>query len=211
MRFLLAACCFFAVIALFLEAFPLGDSSGEEEDSDSESLFQTLPNGEALKRACQGLIWRLRATAARWKEQLCKEQNVCKGSMEMMVQNNLHLPKITPEDGCSHTGFQKEACLRRLSSSLYAYRAYLEYIDDTFSKSEEGAGSLWPITQQLADNLKSMISDPDTVTVPPPVTQDMISAKLREQIGWNITVIKHLILQDFTSFMEKTARAFRLL
>ncbi|XP_042331930.1 interleukin-6 isoform X2 [Sceloporus undulatus] len=173
MRFLLAACCFFAVIALFLEAFPLGDSSGEEEDSDSESLFQTLPNGEALKRACQGLIWRLRATAARWKEQ--------------------------------------EACLRRLSSSLYAYRAYLEYIDDTFSKSEEGAGSLWPITQQLADNLKSMISDPDTVTVPPPVTQDMISAKLREQIGWNITVIKHLILQDFTSFMEKTARAFRLL
>nr|XP_060638833.1 interleukin-6 [Anolis sagrei ordinatus] len=204
MRALLSACfCFWASAALLLrvDSFPVGDSSGEDELGDE-------PQGYSPRRACTGLVWGLHSTASGWKDQLCKEQNACRGSMEMLVQNNLHLPKITPEDGCSYTGFQKETCLRRLSSGLYAYQAYLEYIDDTFSKSIQRSGSLWTRTQQLADILKSMMNNPDVVTMPPPITQDMISVKLREQKAWNVTVIKFLILQDFISLLEKTERAF---
>nr|XP_008110907.2 PREDICTED: interleukin-6 [Anolis carolinensis] len=208
MRALLSACfCFWATTVLLLgvDSFPVGDSSGEDELGDEP---QTSSQEYSPQRACTGLFWGLHSTASGWKKELCKEQNACKGSMEMLVQNNLHLPKITPEDGCSYTGFQKETCLRRLSSGLYAYQAYLEYIDDAFSKTVQMSGSLWPRTRQLADILKSMMNNPDIVTMLPPVTQDMVSIKLREQKAWNITVIKFLILQDFISFLEKTARAF---
>ncbi|KAJ7322398.1 hypothetical protein JRQ81_018685 [Phrynocephalus forsythii] len=104
----------------------------------------------------------------------------------------------------------KETCLRKLSSGLYAFQTFLEYIEETCMEVHNTA-SILPETQRLADNLQLMMNSPDTVTMPLPEIQKVISAKLREQRGWNATVIKHLILKEFTAFMEKTTRAIRCL
>lgn len=64
--------------------------------------------------------------------QLCKEQNACKGTMEIMAQNNLNLPKIIKEDGCYQPGFQKASRIPIYTGKVYAFcnvflRASLKY------------------------------------------------------------------------------------
>ncbi|XP_066485237.1 interleukin-6 [Tiliqua scincoides] len=207
----LVECCFWAATALmsFLgtEALPILDSSGEEELSigSSSSSARTLPD------RCphiQLAHW-LQGRAAAWKKELCTEQAACEGSMEMLFQNNLQLPKITKE--CFEMEFDKEKCLRQLSSGLYAFQTYLKYIEASSTDNAQQTSAIWQSTQHLANTLKSMMNNPDTVTMPDPVAQKTLSAKLQEHTGWNATVIKQLVLQSFTSFMETTTRAIRFM
>nr|XP_020637801.1 interleukin-6 [Pogona vitticeps] len=212
MRVLLSACYFWAATVLLKSfgalGFPVGDSSGDEEFSDVPCA-RASPVGRPPLHTSAYLAHWLWETAASWNELLCKEQDMCKGSMEIVNQNNLHLPKITPNNGCYEPGFEKETCLRNLSSGLYKFQTYLEYIEEASIDGAHGTTSIWPSTQRLANNLRSMMNNPDTVTMPLPENQKAISAELREQRHWNATVTKHLILQGFISFMEKTTRAIR--
>ncbi|KAM6448774.1 interleukin-6 [Liasis olivaceus] len=202
--------CFWAAAALLLlfgaHAFPIGDSSGEEEFGEDPAARTSAAGRVQLNTWTELALW-LQGNAARWNQELCKEQNACKGTMEIMVQNNLNLPKIIKEDGCYQPGFQMETCLRRLSSGLYAFQTFLEYIEETTQRSV----SISSGAQHLADTLKSMMNNPETVSMPSPDTQKTLSAKLREQRGWNMIVVKHFILQDFTLFMETTSRVIRFL
>ncbi|XP_053120677.1 interleukin-6 [Hemicordylus capensis] len=201
--------CFWAAAAILMlsfgaEAFPLLDSSGEEEPRDDQSI-RTLPASHAYVQLAR---W-LQSKAAAWKRELCNDQTACEGSMEMPI-HNLNLPKITKEDGCMQPGFNKEKCLKGLSTGLYAFQTFLEYLEERLIGNTEETVLLWQSTQHLANGLKSMMIRPDEVTMPDPVAQKTLSAKLREQKrGWNVIVIKHLILRSFTSFMEKTTRAIR--
>ncbi|XP_013910174.1 PREDICTED: interleukin-6 [Thamnophis sirtalis] len=256
--------CSWAAAALLLlfgaRAFPIGDSSGEEEFGEDPSSRTSAAGRVQLNVPTELALW-LQGTAATWNQeedthhtatditllrngklqfvnnvaytyiceadyhcanedfgppainyififyQLCKEQNACKGTMEIMAQNNLNLPKIIKEDGCYQPGFQKESCLRKLSSGLYTFRTFLEYIEETTQRSV----SVSIGAQNLAETLKSMMNNPETVSMPSPDAQKTLAAKLREQRAWNIIVIKHFILQDFTLFMETTSRVIRLL
>lgn len=38
---------------------------------------------------------------------MCEKFTVCENSMEMLVRNNLNLPKVTAEDGCLLAGFDE--------------------------------------------------------------------------------------------------------
>ncbi|KAM3821030.1 interleukin-6 [Vipera latastei] len=207
----LSGCCSWAAAALLLllfgaHAFPIGDSSGEEEFGEDPSSRTSAAGRVQLNAQTELALW-LQGTAARWNQELCKEQNACKGTLEIMAQNNLNLPKIIKEDGCYQPGFQKENCLRKLSGGLYAFRIFLEYIEETTQRSV----SLSTGTQHLAETLKSMMNNPESVSIPSPDTQKTLAAQLREQRAWNMIVIKHFILQDFTLFMETTSRVIRLL
>ncbi|NXF48407.1 IL6 protein, partial [Oceanites oceanicus] len=144
--------------------------------------------------------------------QMCEKFTVCENSMEMLVQNNLNLPKVTEEDGdlLTFLSFQ-DKCLRKISSGLYSFQTYLEYVRETFTSEKQNVESLCYTTEHLARTIKQMVINPEEVIIPDSATQESLRAKLKSDKTWIEKITTHLILRDFTSFMEKTVRAVRYL
>ncbi|XP_068261207.1 LOW QUALITY PROTEIN: interleukin-6 [Nyctibius grandis] len=143
--------------------------------------------------------------------QMCEKFTVCENSMEMLVQNNLNLPKVTEEDGCLLAGFDEDKCLRKIASGLYTFQTYLEYVQETFTSDKQNVESLCYSTEHLARTIKQMVINPDEVIIPDSATQASLRAKLKSGKTWIEKITIQLILRDFTSFMEKTVRAVRYL
>ncbi|XP_065522380.1 interleukin-6 [Lathamus discolor] len=183
---------------------PAADSSGEAELEEAAGRRAALPDCERLARL-------LHARAAQLQEEMCKKFTVCENSMEMLIHNNLNLPKVTEEDGCLLTGFSEDKCLRRISSGLYTFQTYLQFIQETFTSEKQNIESLCYTTEHLAHTIKQMVINPDEIIIPDSATQASLRAKLKSGKTWIEKITTHLILRDFTSFMEKTVRAVRYL
>uniref|UniRef100_A0A8C9NL45 Interleukin-6 n=1 Tax=Serinus canaria TaxID=9135 RepID=A0A8C9NL45_SERCA len=135
---------------------------------------------------------------------MCEKLAVCQNSVEMLLQNNLNLPKVTEEDGCLLAGFNEDKCLRKISSGLYTFQTYLKYIQETFTSENQNVES--------PSNLSfSQVINPEEVIIPDAATQESLHTKLKSTKAWTEKITIHLILRDFTSFMEKTVRAVRYL
>ncbi|XP_048806999.1 interleukin-6 [Lagopus muta] len=180
------------------------DSSGEAGLEEEAGARRALPD-------CESLAWLLHSRAARLQDEMCEKFSVCENSMEMLVRNNLNLPKVTEEDGCLLAGFDEEKCLRKLSSGLFAFQTYLEFIQETFASEKQNVESLCYGTKHLAATIRQMVINPDEVIIPDSATQKSLLAKLKSDKAWIEKITTHLILRDFTSFMEKTVRAVRYL
>ncbi|NXK83229.1 IL6 protein, partial [Amazona guildingii] len=143
---------------------------------------------------------------------MCEKFTVCENSMEMLIQNNLNLPKVMEEDGdlLAFLSFQ-DKCLRKISSGLYTFQTYLQFIQETFTSEKQNIESLCYTTEHLAHTVKQMVINPDEIIVPDLATQESLRAKLKSDKTWIEKITTHLILRDFTSFMEKTVRAVRYL
>lgn len=63
---------------------------------------RTAPHGPAAAASGQGATKPLRVSP-----QMCEKFTVCQNSMEMLLRNNLNLPKVTEEDGCLLAGFNE--------------------------------------------------------------------------------------------------------
>ncbi|XP_069715177.1 LOW QUALITY PROTEIN: interleukin-6 [Phaenicophaeus curvirostris] len=207
----------------------LADSSGEAE-AEPEGLREALPDCVRLARLLHARAARLQdevgterpaaspRTQGRGKTipallfpQMCEKFTVCENSMEMLVRNNLNLPRVTEEDGCMLAGFDEDKCLRKISSGLYTFRTYLEYVQETFTSEKQNIESLCYSTEHLARTVRQMVINPDEVVIPDSATQESLRAKLKSDKTWIEKITTHLILRDFTSFMEKTVRAIRYL
>ncbi|OXB74572.1 UNVERIFIED_CONTAM: hypothetical protein H355_006442 [Colinus virginianus] len=219
------------------------DSSGEAGLDEEAEARRGLPE-------CEALAWLLHARAARLQDEMCEKFTVCENSMEMLVQNNLNLPKVTEEDGCLLAGFDEarnrsapssgglrrnasvaearragqpeprlmlsllspqEKCLRKLSSGLFAFQTYLEFVQETFASEKQKVESLCYSTKHLAATIRQMVINPDEVAIPDSAARKSLLAKLKSDKAWIEKITTHLILRDFTSFMEKTVRAVRYL
>ncbi|NWR05350.1 IL6 protein, partial [Paradoxornis webbianus] len=144
--------------------------------------------------------------------QLCEKFTVCQNSMEMLLRNNLNLPKVTEEDGfCLLKRTVEDKCLRKISSGLYTFQTYLKYIQETFTSENQNVESLSFSTEHLAHILRQMVVNPEEVIIPDAATQESLHTKLKSTTAWTEKITIHLILRDFTSFMEKTVRAVRYL
>ncbi|NXR52203.1 IL6 protein, partial [Hippolais icterina] len=144
--------------------------------------------------------------------QMCEKFTVCQNSMEMLLHNNLNLPKVTEEDGfCLLKRTVEDKCLRKISSGLYTFQTYLKYIQETFISENQNVESLSFSTEHLARTLRQMVINPEEVIIPDAATQESIHTKLKSTKAWTEKITIHLILRDFTSFMEKTVRAVRYL
>ncbi|NXM93171.1 IL6 protein, partial [Sylvia borin] len=144
--------------------------------------------------------------------QMCEKFTVCQNSMEMLLHNNLNLPKVTEEDGfCLLKRTVEDKCLRKISSGLYAFQTYLKYIQETFVSENQNVESLSLSTEHLARILRQMVINPEEVIIPDAATQESLHTKLKSIKAWTEKITIHLILRDFTSFMEKTVRAVRYL
>ncbi|NXQ38444.1 IL6 protein, partial [Catharus fuscescens] len=144
--------------------------------------------------------------------QMCEKFTVCQNSMEMLLRNNLNLPKVTEEDGdfLTFLSFQ-DKCLRKISSGLYTFQTYLKYIQETFTSEKQNVQSLCHSTELLAGTIRQMVINPEEVIIPDAATQESLHTKLKSIKAWTEKITIHLILRDFTSFMEKTVRAVRYL
>ncbi|NXL73233.1 IL6 protein, partial [Leptocoma aspasia] len=144
--------------------------------------------------------------------QMCEKFTVCQNSMEMLLHNNLNLPKVTEEDGdfLTFLSFQ-DKCLRKISSGLYTFQTYLKYIQETFISENQNVESLSYSTEHLAHTIRQMVISPEEVIIPDAATQESLHTKLKSTKAWTEKITIHLILRDFTSFMEKTVRAVRYL
>ncbi|XP_010285630.1 PREDICTED: interleukin-6, partial [Phaethon lepturus] len=143
--------------------------------------------------------------------QMCEKFTVCENSMELLVRNNLNLPRVTEEDGCLLTGFDEDKCLRKISSGLYTFQTYLEYVRETFISEKQNIELLCYSTEHLARTVRQMVINPNEVIIPDLAAQKSLRAKLKSDKTWIEKITTHLILRDFTSFMEKTVRAVRYL
>ncbi|NWS11599.1 IL6 protein, partial [Pachyramphus minor] len=147
--------------------------------------------------------------------QMCEKFTVCENSMEMLLQNNLNLPRVTEEDGSvsnflTFLSFQ-DKCLRKISSGLYTFQTYLKYVQETFTSENQNVESLSYSTEHLAHTIRQMVINPEEVIIPDAATQESLRTKLKSSKTWIEKITTHLILRDFTSFMEKTVRAVRYL
>ncbi|NXD25076.1 IL6 protein, partial [Spelaeornis formosus] len=144
--------------------------------------------------------------------QMCEKFTVCQNSMEMLLHNNLNLPKVTEEDGdfLIFLSFQ-DKCLRKISSGLYTFQTYLKYVQETFISENQNVESLSYSTEHLARTIRQMVINPEEVIIPDAATQESLHTKLKSTKAWTEKITMHLILRDFTSFMEKTVRAVRYL
>ncbi|NWU96145.1 IL6 protein, partial [Upupa epops] len=147
--------------------------------------------------------------------QMCEKFTVCENSVEMLVQNNLNLPRVTEEDGSvsdllAFFSFQ-DKCLKKISSGLYTFQTYLEYVQETFTSEKQNVAWLHYSTQHLASTVRHLVINPDEVIIPDSATQESLRTKLKSNKTWIEKITIHLILRDFTSFMEKTVRAIRYL
>ncbi|NXA52541.1 IL6 protein, partial [Nothocercus julius] len=155
--------------------------------------------------------------------QMCEKFTVCENSMEMLVQNNLNLPKGGAAARAAPFGpvaalrsapplpSPQDKCLRKLSSGLFAFHTYLEYVQETFASERQQVESLCYSTKHLASTLRQMVIDPDEVVILDSASKKSLLAKLKSDKTWIEKITTHLILRDFTSFMEKTVRAVRYL
>uniref|UniRef100_A0A8C3TQ58 Interleukin-6 n=1 Tax=Catharus ustulatus TaxID=91951 RepID=A0A8C3TQ58_CATUS len=183
---------------------PPADSSGEAELDGAAARRAGLPN--SLQQAQL-----LHARAAELQDEMCEKFTVCQNSMEMLLRNNLNLPKVTEEDGCLLAGFNEDKCLRKISSGLYTFQTYLKYIQETFTSEKQNVQSLCHSTELLAGTIRQMVINPEEVIIPDAATQESLHTKLKSIKAWTEKITIHLILRDFTSFMEKTVRAVRYL
>ncbi|NXO88878.1 IL6 protein, partial [Certhia brachydactyla] len=144
--------------------------------------------------------------------QMCEKFTVCQNSMEMLLHNNLNLPKVTEEDSdfLTFLSFQ-DKCLRKISSGLYTFQTYLKYLQETFISENQNVESLSYSTEHLAHTIRQMVINPEEVVIPDAATQESLHTKLKSTKAWTEKITIHLILRDFTSFMEKTVRAVRYL
>ncbi|NXG03130.1 IL6 protein, partial [Sakesphorus luctuosus] len=144
--------------------------------------------------------------------QMCEKFTVCENSMEMLLQNNLNLPKVTEEDGdfLTFLSFQ-DKCLRKISSGLYKFQTYLKYVQETFTSENQNVELLSYSTEQLAHTIRQMMMNPEEVIIPDAAAQESLRTKLKSSKNWVEKITTHLILRNFTSFMEKTVRAVRYL
>ncbi|NXD50556.1 IL6 protein, partial [Corvus moneduloides] len=166
--------------------------------------------------------------------QVCEKFTICPNSMEMLLHNNLSLPKVTKEDGCLLAGFDEarnlsglilyswgrfcllkrtveDKCLRTISSGLYTFQTYLKYVQETFISENQNVESLSYSTERLARTIRQMVINPEEVIIPDAATQESLHTKLKSIRAWTEKITIQLILRDFTSFMEKTVRAVRYL
>uniref|UniRef100_A0A803VAI9 Interleukin-6 n=1 Tax=Ficedula albicollis TaxID=59894 RepID=A0A803VAI9_FICAL len=152
--------------------------------------------------------------------QMCEKFTVCQNSVEVLLRNNLNLPKVTEEDGCLLAGFNEARNPLRsrhfeLLSDFLTFLSFqdkcLRKISKTFTSENQNVESLSYSTAHLARTIRRMVINPEEVIIPDAATQESLHTKLKTTKDWTEKITIHLILRDFTSFMEKTVRAVRYL
>ncbi|XP_043922031.1 interleukin-6-like [Protopterus annectens] len=134
---------------------------------------------------------------------------MCDSGMEILSHNGLHFPKITKEDGCYASDFNKEKCFQKISIGLYMYLPYLHFVQNDFGGEEKQIKNMQHATKHLADVIKMVLKDASGVKQMDKNEQQILLESLSFNQEWTRKLTISFILRDFTNFMEKIIRAVR--
>ncbi|XP_014437908.1 interleukin-6-like [Tupaia chinensis] len=152
----------------------------------------------------QGLINYLLVEINNLKQEFDEPTDVCKSEVALS-ENKMNVPKITEQDKCLHTTFDKETCLRRISTGLLEFQVYVKYLHRNFN--DKASSKALPVgTRVLFDILHKKVSCPCEITGPAPEVTASIEEKLDALTGWEKKTAMRLILCDLQEFLQYTLR-----
>lgn len=165
-------------------------------------LLGTLSVGQPDKPQAMNLATWLKHVATEWDKELCEKSGGCECQGDDHPNFPFGIPEITAADRCQpEHAFDKETCLRALASGLFHMEVFVKYIEQTLV-SEQPPTYSWITAKHLANTLKSLMEDPETVTYPDEQVKDSYSQMLASYTDFRTVVIKHLILQGYISLLE---------
>ncbi|XP_041040760.1 interleukin-6-like isoform X2 [Carcharodon carcharias] len=194
-----------AVLVLFARAaaFPLADLTGRAE---------RLPAAAQSCAACAFLALEIQNTAAGLRNtQLCEYFSFCAGDWSSLLSYNFDLPQIRAQDRCLKMDFHRETCLKAIGSGLQKYQPFLLLVETSIASSNNQVTWMRSSTQRLAELVMNQINAEFGSTDLDESELEASASDLESSTDWNRQVKVHVILRDFTRFIEKTARAIRFM
>ncbi|KAM3929219.1 interleukin-6 [Leptodactylus fuscus] len=139
--------------------------------------------------------------------EMCKIPNLCSSSIEHFLRADLELPEIKhSKSGCLSTNFNKEKCLPKIYSDLLRFQTYLEFLKEAMPSNKDILEFIQYRSTELANKVKDLEEIPSDSKED---TSGITVADLRSKDPWKQIQTSYIILQSFTEYMQKTARAVR--
>ncbi|XP_043922030.1 interleukin-6-like [Protopterus annectens] len=189
-----------------VSALPL--TEGLRRDPTSDFGGPQPLDFSSLSGNCLLIARRIWSLSVILKTQLCDVDLVCDTSMAMILHNSVQFPKISKEDGCYASDFNKQKCFRKIASGLYVYLPYLQLVQNAFAGEEKKIENIQHTTKHLADVIKMALNNTSNVKEMDKNQQTVLESLPSDQ-EWTRKLTIRFILTDFANFMEKTIRAVR--
>ncbi|XP_072431032.1 interleukin-6-like [Chiloscyllium punctatum] len=197
------SCQVFLVLFAGLAAFPVTELSGREV---------RLPSAALTCSTCVPLAMEIRNTAAELRNiQLCEFFSLCEQDWSSLLSYDFDLPQIRAQDRCLKINFHKQTCLEAIASGLQKYKPFLLLVETSISSSNDRVTWMRSSTQHLADLIMNQVSSEFGITNLHQAELEVPISDLASNSDWSTQVTVHVILRDFTKFIEGTARAIRFM
>ncbi|XP_041104919.1 interleukin-6 [Polyodon spathula] len=185
--------------ASLVRAAPIVEFSGDDY-SGSSRVIPLSTNWESLAEWLHSEVLKLR------DQQFHDVFNLPVNNSSFSLYT-IKLPQITVADGCLSSAFKKENCLRTIATGLQEYLEYMNYVKDSYTSGKDEVEKVSDTIQNLSADVFQRMKNPPSVTKLEINTKDILSHNSDSE--WGQAVNAHLILREFTSFMEKTYLAIR--
>ncbi|XP_038652362.1 interleukin-6-like [Scyliorhinus canicula] len=177
-----------------------------------------LPVGERLPAAtescasCSSLAIEIQNTAAALRNiQLCEYFRFCEGDWSSLLAHDFALPQIRAQDRCLRNVFHKETCLKAIASGLQKYKPLLLLVETYIMTSNNQVTWMRSTTQRLAELVMNQINAEFGSIDLGESDMEVSASEPVSSTDWDRQVKVHVVLRDFTKFIEKAARAIRFM
>ncbi|XP_020380873.2 interleukin-6-like [Rhincodon typus] len=196
-------CQLFLVLFAGVAAFPVTELLGGEVG---------LPVAALSCSTCVPLAMEIRNTSAELRNtQLCEFFSLCEQDWSSLLTYGFDLPQIRAQDKCLKINFHKETCLKAIASGLQKYKPYLLLVETSIPSSNDRATWMRSSTQQLAELIMNQLKSEFGITNLREGERQVLTSEQVPKTDWSTQVTVHVILRDFTKFIELTARAIRFM
>ncbi|XP_067907065.1 interleukin-6-like [Heterodontus francisci] len=180
--------------------------------SDQVETAESFPAAARSCSSCASLAMEIRNTAAELRDtQLCEYFSLCDGDWSSLLSYDFDLPKLRTQDRCLKMNFHKETCLKAIASGLQKYKPFLLLVETPIASSNDQVIWMRSSTQRLAELVMNQVNAEFGSTDLAESELEVSASALVSRVDWNKQVNMHVILRDFTRFIEKTARAIRFM
>ncbi|XP_051872904.1 interleukin-6-like [Pristis pectinata] len=184
-------------------AFPVTESVQTAERSPAPALSCAT---------CDSLALQIQSSAAELRDsQLCEYFSFCDGDQGSLLTYDFNLPQIRAQDRCTKISFHKETCLKAIAAGLQNYNHFLLLVERSIMGSNNQMIWMRSSTQRLTELVMHQLNVEFDISNKSESESEASAFGLVSKTDWNRQVNTHVILRDFTRFMEKSSRALRFM
>ncbi|XP_078056636.1 interleukin-6-like [Mustelus asterias] len=187
---------------------PLPESSGDSEDlyvSTEIPAAAADVNLEPLALFIQSVAAELR------KRQLCNYFFMCDEATNSLSMYNMELPQIRKKDKCFETNFQKKKCLSRIVKGFQEYKKYLSFVRQWIEGDKLQLDAMLSSTNIFVDLLPLESKIRERIAQQDKSNEQAFNPDHSSENTWDKQLAIHVILRNFSLFMESTIRAIRFM